>query len=175
MKLIKYISLFLVVTFSIVVLVGVKLSDNLYLEKSITIHTSPENLFEMIYNMENWIYWFPPLKDDKTAKIELYDDSHKPSLCQWSGEKFSGTAKITESEKNKFVKILFKSEEFGEVNSDFRIIQTGDETLLIWGCRIPIENDPLQKIVSHTMHKKIFLGCMKKGLNSLKNHLSHII
>ena len=173
MKFIKYFFLFIVVVFGVVVMVGLNLSDNLYLEKSISLTgTSANQVYDMIHDMENWVHWFPHLKDDTSAKIVLYDDLHKPSMCQWDGNKFSGTAKITESHQNQYLKIQFHSKEFGLVHSDFRIIQKPYSTSVIWGCRIPVEQDPLQKIVSHAVYKEIFLSCMNEGLQSLKIYLA---
>ncbi len=168
---ISYLLLTISITFGCIVIIGVNLSKNLYLEKSISIKASPKEVFDMIYNMEQWIHWFPHLKDDKSAEIVLYDDTHRPSMCQWSGDQFSGTAKITESQKNKSIKIMFQSTEYGLVNSDFRIIESDEYTTLIWGCRIPIEQDPFQKLISHTMYKNVFMHCMTDGLESLKKHL----
>lgn len=126
---------------ALVIVVGVILiyasirPDSFRIERSITIQSTPENIFALINNFHQWESWSPWEKiDPQINRTYSGAPEGKGSIYEWSGNKNIGQGRMEITESVPPSKITFKLDfimPFEAHNAvDFVLTRKGDSTLV---------------------------------------------
>ena len=92
--------------FTLILILGVALPSEFYVEKSITINAPVEKVFEQVNNLKNWEKWSPWGNEDPSLKINYGRPiSGMDANYSWKGDNVGeGSMRIIESIPNKSLK-----------------------------------------------------------------------
>jgi uncharacterized protein YndB with AHSA1/START domain len=161
----------LVVIVTLLVIAATK-PNSFQVERSITIHASPERVFSFINDLHSWEAWSGDNEGDGTVqKIFSGPASGTGAMAEWHGSGRTGAAKmiITESVVPSKVSVKvdwIKPFEAHNLN-EFTIHAWGGETKVVWN--IQASNLYAMKVIGIFVNMESAFGKhMESGLNNLK-------
>jgi len=166
------IALFVLVVIVTLLVIAATKPNSFQVDRSITIHASPERVFSLIDDLHSWEAWSGDNEGDGRAqKIFSGPASGTGAMAEWHGSGRTGAAKmiITESVVPSKVSVKvdwIKPFEAHNLN-EFTIHAQGSETKVVWN----IQASNLYAMKVNGIFVKIesaFGKHMESGLNNLK-------
>ncbi len=126
-----YIILVLVI---LVLLAGLFLPKNAYIESSIKIGSFSEIVFGQVNDFKNWEYWSPWLQADSTMVFHYGDQTAGiGAYCSWTSENSgSGNQTIKESIPNKLILTYIDFGDQGDANSLWKFEEAEQNISVTW-------------------------------------------
>ena len=161
----------LIVIVTLLVIAATK-PNSFQVDRSITIHASPERVFALIDDLHSWEAWSGDNEGDgRVQKIFSGPASGTCAMAEWHGSGHTGAAKmiITESVVPSKVSVKvdwIKPFEAHNLN-EFTIHAQGSETKVVWN--IQASNLYAMKVIGIFVNMESAFGKhMESGLNNLK-------
>ena len=164
------IAIFVLVVIVTLLVIAATRPNSFRVERSITIHASPERVFSFINDLHSWEAWSGDNEGDGTVqKIFSGPASGTGAMAEWHGSSRTGAAKmiITESVVPSKVSVNVdwtKPFEAHNLN-EFTIYSQGGETKVVWS--IQASNLYVMKVVGVFVNMESAFG--KHMESSLKN------
>lgn len=105
---------------------------NIHISKSVDINASPEKIFTIIANFNNWTVWSPWLILEPEVQVTVSDDA---KYYEWNGKRVgSGNMKIISEQKNQKVDydLYFLTPWKSHAKVSFILKEKGDQTHVTW-------------------------------------------
>jgi uncharacterized protein YndB with AHSA1/START domain len=173
MQLFLKITIFVLVVIVTLLVIAATKPNSFRVERSITIHASPERVFSFINDLHSWEAWSADNEGDGTVqKIFSGPASGSGAMAEWYGGGRAGAAKmiITESVVPSKVSVKvdwLKPFEAHNLN-EFTIYAQGGETKVVWS--IQASNLYVMKVIGTFVNMKSAFGKhMESGLKNLKS------
>lgn len=132
----KIILIAVVVLLAIILIYASTKPDTLHVERAIDIKTSPEKIFLLINDFQQWVAWSPYNKDPAMKKTYSGSTSGKGAIYAWEGNKEVGQGKITivdSTPPREIVMALHMIKPFeGHNHVVFSLDAKGDTTTVTW-------------------------------------------
>ena len=167
------IAIFVLVVIVTLLVIAATKPNSFRVERSITIHASPERVFSFINNLHSWDAWSGDNQGDGTVqKIFSGPASGTGAMAEWHGSGRTGAAKmiITESVVPSKVSVKvdwIKPFEAHNLN-EFTIYDQGGETKVVWS--IQASNLYAMKVIGIFVNMESAFGKhMESGLKNLKS------
>src|SRR5215467_3816579 len=166
------IAIFVLVVIVTLLVIAATEPNSFLVERSITIHASPERVFSFINDLHSWEAWSGDNEEGGTVqKIFSGPASGTGAMAEWHGSGRGGAAKmiITESVVPSKVSVKvdwLKPFEAHNLN-EFTIHAQGRETKVVWS--IQASNLFVMKVIGIFVNMESAFGKhMESGLNNLK-------
>lgn len=172
MKILKILFIVLILIVAIIVVIGLFLPSDITVERTITINTTPLQIFPQINNLPNWSKWTVWAQMD-TNMTNIYEGSEagEGSIYKWSGneEVGSGMITITKSDSSEGIWYDMSMEE-GQFQSKGYITYEPeeDQTSVTWGYQADAGGNIIFKYVM-VFFKPYVEHDFDMGLQGLKN------
>jgi hypothetical protein len=159
--------------FTILLVIGMFMPQQVHLEKTITIQREPDAVFAEVADFENFVQWSPwSAKDpNMTSKFEGEKIS-VGSKYSWQGNKNVGTGsmEITHIEANERVEMDLNFGPRGNAKCGFILVPVDHSTKVTWYFDSDMGRNPLARLMGLFMEK--FIGNdYTEGLNNLAKKL----
>ena len=165
--------LFVFVVIGVLLAIAATRPNSFRVERSITIHASPEKVFSLINDLHSWETWSGDTTGEETVqKIYSGPASGNGAMAEWHGTGRAGAAKmiITESVVPSKVSVKvdwLKPFEAHNLN-EFTIHAQGGETKVAWS--IQASNLYAMKVIGIFVNMESEFGKhMESGLKNLKS------
>ena len=146
-------------------------SDDFRIERSITINTEQDVIYDYISDFHNFINWSPYEVDDSLQRTYSGNEKGLGSVYEWSGKEMgSGRMEIIEIEKPTLIKIKLDFSIPIEAHNiaEYRIVKENDTIKVSW--IMYGKNNFISKIFSTFIDMdKMVGGDFETGLQNLKN------
>jgi effector-binding domain-containing protein len=171
MKIIKFIGLGLLVLIILLVIVAFLLPRNVRIQRSITMKSDQEIVFEQINTLRNWEQWSPWHKIDPKMKL-VYGDipSGKDAFYSWSSEERAvgkGKLTITKSVPYDTINVTMDFMEQGISSGGYNLKKVDSLVRLTWWMEADMGNNPIGRIMGLFLDKIVGKD-FDKGLKNLK-------
>jgi uncharacterized protein YndB with AHSA1/START domain len=167
----KIILIVVVVLLAIVLIYAATKPDTLHVERTIDIKASPEKLFPLINDFQQWGAWSPYNKDPAMKKTYSGSASGKGAIYAWEGNKEVGQGEITivdSTPPREIVMALHMIKPFeGHNHVVFSLDAKGDATTVTW--TLEDKHTYFMKVMSLFLNlDKMIGGDFETGLARLK-------
>lgn len=170
MKLIKRITLILVIFVAIATGVAFILPSHMSIEQTVLMNAEPDMIYEQISNLKNWSAWDPWKQDELNMKT-TYSGPESGVGAQFDFESENsgkGWLKVNEANAEKGIKFDMHFEK-GNMNArgEFRIEKTPQGTKVSW----LYESDPTYNPIARylmTLYAPTMRKTFERGLNNIK-------
>jgi len=146
-------------------------SGDFKIERSISINTEQEKVFDYISDFHNFINWSPYEVDDSLQRTYSGQEKGLGAIYEWSGKEMgSGRMEIIEIERPTLIKIKLDFSVPMEAHNvaEYKIVKENDSIKVIW--LMYGKNNFISKIFSTFVDiDKMVGGDFETGLQNLKN------
>ena len=167
MRILKLSVIVLLVIVILVLFAAWFLPSTRHVEDFIYIKGPSKYAYEQVIKLKNWDKWSPFAAED-TAMKTYYDGPPQGvgAIMKWESKKQgNGTMTIIEADPGKYIKMKMEFEGQGVSYSDWRFIQEGDSTQVIWAIDILNMKYPIGRLLGIFMpgvlHKSFQSGLAK--------------
>ena len=126
-----------VVVVAVVLLLAATKPSRFHIEKSVTIHAPPENLYALIADFHNWPQWAPQDREDPTMQRTYRGAASGPgAVSEWTsrGSAGAGQMTITAATASSTVDVVVEWKRPFKVRNAhrFTLTPTGSGTQITW-------------------------------------------
>ncbi len=175
MKILKKILIVLVVIVAVVAIIGMFMSRDVRVERSMDMNAAPEAVYSQIVDLNMWDNWMPWNKIDPNMKKTFGEKtSGEGASYSWessNGDVGHGTITITKVVPNELVETTLDFKENGMGTSDYKIERTENGSKVTWGMNMDMGANPFMRIMGGMMDKMMG-SAFEKGLHSLDSSAS---
>jgi hypothetical protein len=157
----------LIVILVLIVVIGLFLSSEYSLERSIVVGAKPAAVHKLVGDLNRWEEWMPWKEQDPTIQVELGQKTTGVGASQrWTSKDGAGSITFTASDKDKGIEYDMV---FGDYTSkgSIRYEQVGKSTKVTWGMTGEIPTPVIGGYMALLMPSMIGTS-FDKGLNNLK-------
>lgn len=177
MKIMKKISIGLLVIIALLLLIGFILPSNIKVERSRTIDAPIEMVYEQVNNLHLWEKWSPWHKIDSNMQITYIKNGiGKSAAYSWTSDHQSvgnGTLTINDAEEFKFINTMMDFGEQGTGTANFTFKPSDDGVIVTWDMHSNIGNNPFMRLMGIIMKKSI-ANAYDRGLNDIDMVCKHL-
>lgn len=171
MKILKRVLLILAILLLLVSAIGLLLSRQIHVERSVEIKQKPEIVFAYVNNMKNWNTWSPWFDLDSAAEYSYEGPvSGVGATMNWKSSKKdvgSGSMTFTEVVPNESIKEDLNFMENGTAKAGFLFAPVEGGVKVTWTMDVDAGYNPLMRILGKFMDGMVGKD-FEKGLGKLK-------
>ena len=176
MKILKFIGLGLLILIVLLVAVAYLLPRHVKVERTVSIKSTPEFVFDQVNILKNWEQWSPWHKIDPKMKLEYNDiPSGKGASYSWQSDvKNVGNGKLTITKAVPFdsIDVEMNFMDQGIALGGYNFKQQDSTVLLTWWMDADMGNNPIGRWMGLLMDRMIGKD-FEKGLNAIKTISEH--
>ena len=175
MKILKKILIVLVVIVAIAAIIGMFMSPNVHVERSLEMKASPDAVYNQVADLKNWDNWMPWNKLDPNWQRTFGEKtSGEGANYAWKSDKSEvgqGSITITKAVPNEMVETNLHFEGQGDATGSYKIEKTDAGTKMTWGLDMNMGGNPFKRLMGGMMDK-MMAPWFEKGLKSLDSAAS---
>ena len=170
MKILKRILIVLVVLIAVVAIIGMFMSPEVHVERSMNMKASPEAVYNQVAELKNWDNWMPWNKiDPNWTRTYGEKTSGVGATYSWKSKDSNvgeGSITITEAVPNEKVTTTLHFEGQGDATGGYKIDRTDAGTKFTWSMDMNMGANPFKRIMG-SMMDKMMAPWFDKGMVSL--------
>ncbi|MEM9567040.1 MAG: SRPBCC family protein [Cyanobacteria bacterium P01_E01_bin.34] len=141
--------------------IGFALPDHVHVEREITISATPDRVFALVGDLQQWDAWSPWAKIDPDAHMHISGSGLGQTMV-WSSqnpEVGSGSQMITELEESRYLHTHLEFDGQGQADATISLESTDDGTRVTWA----LDSDMRQDAPVWMAPASPYLGLMVKA------------
>ncbi len=170
MKILKTILIVLVVLVALAAIIGMFMSPDVHVERSMDMKASPDAVYNQVADLKMWDNWMPWNKlDPNWEKTYGEKTSGEGAFYSWKSSKSDvgqGSITITKAVPNEMVETNLHFEGQGDAKGGYKIEKSDAGTHFTWSMDMNMGSNPFKRLMGGMMDK--MMGpWFDKGMHSL--------
>jgi len=172
MKILKRITLVLLIVTATIIGIGFILPSDLYVQKKIVINAPVEMVFDQINNLHMWERWSPWHKIDPKMKLQYIGSGiGEGAGYTWQSKHKSvgnGSLTILTAKPYEYINTSMEFDGQNTATANFRFLYQNNQTMLSWDMKANIGNNPLIHWMGLLMRRSVS-DAYDRGLSDISD------